>query len=133
MIVHHHSIIVAKVELKPEQITETDLYAFLDDFVEEIEMQKIFDPIIINGKFGFTGVVGIVTSHIAFHYFDEDQSLHLDVYSCKEYDLSKVVNFVNNFWKMISADIAFIKRDTLFDQKKYQFENGVLIENQNVA
>ena len=128
MIVHHHTIIVAKVNRKPAEIIKDDLYNFLDQFVTEIDMEKIFDPIIIDGKFGFTGVVGIVTSHISFHYFDEDQSLHLDIYSCKEYDFKKVLSYVDKYWKIETADIAFIKRDLLFNQKGYIYRDGKLNE-----
>lgn len=111
MIVHHQCIIVAKVRRTTVDIDCDSLRAFLSGLVVSIEMQQLFDPIAIHGKYGFTGIVGIVTSHIAFHYFDSDESLHLDVYSCKPYDLTRLMAYVDDYWKIDRADVLFIRRD----------------------
>jgi len=111
MIVHHQCIVVAKVRRTTVDIDCDSLRAFLSGLVISIEMQQLFDPIAIHGKFGFTGIVGIVTSHIAFHYFDADESLHLDVYSCKPYDLTRLMAYVDDYWKIDRADVLFIRRD----------------------
>ena len=112
MIVHHQTIIVATVHRRPTEISCAELRSFLSDLVEAIGMQALFEPIALNGKYGFTGVVGIVTSHIAFHFFESDQSLHFDVYSCKEYDVRSLVDFVDQYWDIDKADVLFIKRDS---------------------
>lgn len=111
MVVHHQTIIVGTVRRRPEQISCEELRAFLTDLVDVIGMQALFEPIAINGKFGFTGIVGIVTSHIAFHFFESDQSLHFDVYSCKEYDLKVLLAFVDQYWDIEKADVLFVVRD----------------------
>lgn len=111
MVVHHHSIVVATVLRPRATITCEGLQSFLSGLVKAIDMQQLFDPIAINGKYGFTGIVGIVTSHIAFHYFDEDRTLHLDVYSCKPYDLAALIDFVNEYWDIETASVLFIRRD----------------------
>lgn len=126
MIVHHHLIIVAKVSKKPDEITCPDICSFLSDLVSEIKMNKIFEPIAIDGKFGFTGVVGIVTSHIAFHYYDFDQTLHFDVYSCKAYNIEKVLKFVDAYWNIVSADVIFLKRDKGLEITRYKYSNEKL-------
>lgn len=124
MVVHHHTIIVAKVARKDPDIECGDLVTFLSDLVATIGMQELFKPIAIHGKYGFTGIVGIVTSHIAFHYFEEGSTLHFDVYSCKAYDLETLARFVDRYWHITSADILFIRRDHLESIKRYRFENG---------
>lgn len=126
MIVHHHAIVVATVRRPPSDIRCEDLRAFLSDLVKAIGMQALFDPIAIKGKYGFTGIVGIVTSHIAFHFFDSDQSLHFDVYSCKEYDLSKLLEFIDRYWQIDDADVVFVKRDRGPAIYRYRYAGGVL-------
>lgn len=128
MVVHHHTIIVATVRKKSVEIDCRDLSLFLSKLVKAIGMKELFKPIAIHGKYGFTGIVGIVTSHIAFHYFDEGQILHFDVYSCKKYNIKTLIRFIDKYWGIENADILFINRDKLFSTKNYNFLVGKLIE-----
>jgi len=128
MIVHHHAIIIASVRRPVSEIRCEDLGKFLSDLVTAIGMQALFEPIAIHGKFGFTGLVGIVTSHIAFHYFEADRSLHFDVYSCKAYDLRKLLEYVDRYWSIDKAEIVFLKRDEGPSIEKYSFVNHTLIK-----
>ncbi len=121
MIVHHQTIIVATVGRQTPEITCDDLRAFLSNLVKSIGMQQLFEPIAIHGKYGFTGIVGIVTSHIAFHFFDSDQSLHFDVYSCKEYDLKQLMYSIDQYWKIQEADVLFLKRDEGPTVERYRY------------
>ncbi len=123
MIVHHHAIVVATVRRLTSEIRCEELETFLAGLVDAIGMQALFKPIAIHGKFGFTGIVGIVTSHIAFHYFDEDRSLHFDVYSCKPYDLQEVLKYLDQYWNIERADVIFLKRDEGPIIEKYTYHN----------
>lgn len=126
IIVHHHAVIIATVRRLPEEIHCDGLRNFLSELVNEMGVQALFEPIAINGKYGFTGIVGIVTSHIAFHFFDSDQSLHFDVYSCKEFDLKALIKFIDRFWQIEKADILFIKRDQAPEIERYAFSQSIL-------
>jgi S-adenosylmethionine decarboxylase len=118
------------VDRKPEEINCDDLRTFLSELVEHIKMNALFEPIAIDGKFGFTGMVGIVTSHIAFHYYDGDSSLHLDVYSCKAYDLEQLVKFINAYWRIVEGQVIFIDRDNTPSISKYSIsKEGQLLTN----
>ncbi|TWT40530.1 S-adenosylmethionine decarboxylase [Phycisphaerae bacterium RAS1] len=128
MIVHQHGIVIATVARRPDEITCDDLRAFLSGFVRAIDMTQLFEPIAIKGKFGFTGIVGIVTSHIAFHYFDEGQTLHFDVYSCKSYHLRAVLRQLDAFWRVESADVLLIQRDTGPSVRRFRYASGDLKE-----
>ncbi|MEZ5358283.1 MAG: S-adenosylmethionine decarboxylase [Candidatus Zixiibacteriota bacterium] len=128
-IIHQHTIIYAKVKKLPSEVTCQGITDFLNQLVDSIGMKKIFDPIAIDGKFGFTGMVGIVTSHIAFHYFDSDQSLQFDVYSCKEYDLNKLMVFLDSYWKFETADILVTNRERGLSTKKFIFQNARIEPN----
>lgn len=129
MIVHHHALIVATVRRLPTEINCADLRVFLSGLVKTIGMQSLFDPIAIDGKYGFTGIVGIVTSHIAFHFFDENQSLQFDVYSCKEFDLDILLKYIDEYWKIEMANILFIKRDRNLEQERFSFTQQGLVKN----
>ncbi len=111
MVVHHHLIVIAKVNTAADSVNCDSLNNMLSELVKEIRMNKLFEPIVVYGKYGYTGIAGIVTSHIAFHYFENEKTLHLDVYSCKEYDLGIVMNFLDSFWNVDKADVVFIERD----------------------
>ncbi len=56
----------------------------------------------------WTGIVGIITSHIAFHYWVNEQYLQLDIYSCKEFDRKKAITYLNNFWNSSNVKTLFI-------------------------
>lgn len=129
MIVHHQTIVVATVRRKPSEIRCEDLSAFLSDLVKEIKMNALFEPIAIHGKFGFTGIVGIVTSHIAFHYFDDGQTLHFDAYSCKEYDLAALMRFLDQYWQIEKADVLFITRDAGPTVERYTYFQNALTKS----
>jgi len=126
MIVHHHAIIVATVGRRPGEIHCDALRTFLSDLVKAIGMQALFEPIAIKGKYGFTGIVGIVTSHIAFHFFDSDQCLHFDVYSCKEFDIRALLEFIDRYWHVEKADILFVKRDQGPAVERYTYIQNLL-------
>ena len=132
MIVHHQAIVVATVKRKPDDIRCEDLSTFLSDLVEAIKMNALFDPIAIDGKFGFTGIVGIVTSHIAFHYFDEGQVLHFDAYSCKEYDLTVLMNCIDCYWKIEHANVLFVKRDEGPSIQRFIYKNHRLSKEASI-
>jgi S-adenosylmethionine/arginine decarboxylase-like enzyme len=127
MIVHVHTIVDAIVRRTPQEVKTEELEAFLRDLVDLIGMKKLFEPIAINGKYGHTGIVGIVTSHIAFHYFDDDRSLHFDVYSCKSYDTTVVLDFLNRFWGIEKAVVHVIDREGTVSVTRLMYRDNELV------
>ena len=113
-LVHHHLIYQAKVgrdDLKDN--AEEILKNFLYDLVKEIEMQVLIDPVLkFSHNLAWTGLVGIVTSHISFHYWTVERYLQLDIYSCKEFDVKKVKIFLDKFWFASKQKILFINRES---------------------
>jgi S-adenosylmethionine/arginine decarboxylase-like enzyme len=69
----------------------------------------------------WTGLVGIVTSHISFHYWTEQNYLQLDIYSCKRFDIRKTIEFLDDFWKSKEKKILFIEREMDSDFKLTRF------------
>ncbi len=112
-IVHHHLIYQAKVgrgDLGKD--AEAPLKQFLYDLVQEIDMQVLIDPVLkFSHAQAWTGLIGIITSHISFHYWTVEQYVQLDVYSCKEFDVEKAKGFLDKFWKASEQKILFIDRN----------------------
>lgn len=111
-LVHHHLIYQAKVgRADLGKDAEPLLRDFLYDIVKEINMNVLIDPVL---KFSYneawTGLIGIITSHISFHYWTKEQYVQLDIYSCKEFDIEKAKAFLDKFWAASEQKILFINR-----------------------
>ncbi len=126
MVVHYHTIVVAKVARPVGEIRCEDLAEFLSGLVSALKMRTLFEPIAIKGKYGFTGIVGIVTSHVAFHYFEHDASLHFDAYSCKAYDLKMLMKEIDKYWRVVDGHVLFVDRESLLDPKRFVYHLGEL-------
>lgn len=125
--VHHHLLVIAKCRRDPSAANLKDsLTRFLRHFIDSIEMHVLIDPVVQRGPYGFTGIAGIVTSHIAFHYFEMGQILQFDVYSCKPYDVDAVFAELERFWDIEDASAIFISRGTSFDLQKLSYAKGTL-------
>ncbi len=77
------------------------LYGLLDTLPGMIGMTKIMPPYILyyDGKDkpedrGFSAVVIIAESHITIHTYPEKRFLTCDIYSCKNFDIEKTVEYV---------------------------------------
>ena len=126
MLVHDHTLVVATVRKSVNEISCDSLVKFMKDLVHGLAMQALFEPIAIRGKFGFTGIVGIVTSHIAFHYFDKDRTLHFDVYSCKEYDLEWLTGYLDSYWGFERASVIFVSRERDLAVTRYEWQGELV-------
>ena len=72
------------------------IFDLLDTLPERIGMTKIAPPYVFRYSgvkpedWGVTGVVIIAESHISIHTFAEHKRFHLDVFSCKPFDVDMV-------------------------------------------
>lgn len=112
-LIHHHLIYQAKVgRTDLGENAESVLKDFLYNLVNEIDMQVLIDPVFkFSHNDAWTGIIGIVTSHISFHYWTVEQYVQLDIYSCKEFDLEKAKDFLDLFWQASDQKILFINRE----------------------
>lgn len=69
--------------------------------VEKINMNKLIEPIVLEGapyNAGVTAFVIIETSHISIHTFSDRNKIAFDLYSCQDYDDRVVRDYlVNSF------------------------------------
>ncbi len=76
---------------------------------EKIAMRRISEPYIIRfagnmekgGKDpgGYSGFVILAESHISFHTFPQKKFISLDVYSCKHFDSSKIIEEIKSIFQ----------------------------------
>ena len=115
---HKHIIINAKITDPLD--TYQEAVDFLDDLVESIGMKKLMGPlasyVTTPGNQGVTAIVGIETSHIAFHIWDEEMParLQFDLYTCGPLDKDIVMNKVKERFGVLSADYRIYDRETGF-------------------
>ena len=98
---------------------------FLYDIVEHIDMQVLIDPQVAFTKWindAWTWLIGIVTSHISFHYWVKEQYVQLDIYSCKEFSPDDARDFCDAFWKATSNKTLFITRNPDEDFNIFRME-----------
>lgn len=118
-LVHHHYIYQAKVGRNDlGKDAESILKEFLYNLVEEIDMEVLIDPSLkFSDNDAWTGLIGIITSHISFHYWTKENYLQLDIYSCKEFDTQKTQDFLSKFWNSSDEKTLFIERNSGEDFK----------------
>lgn len=79
--------------------TEEEAKEWLRKLAEDVLGMKICIPPVIalvadEGNAGFTGLVGLTTSHCDFHSWNEFNYTCMDIYSCKKYNIKDVINFL---------------------------------------
>lgn len=111
-IVHHHLIYQAQVGRNDlDEHAEAELKKFLYDLLEEIGMQELIPAQLkFSHQKAWTGIIGIVTSHISFHYWTVEKYIQLDIYSCKPFNKAKTVKYLDKFWLGTNTKTLFIDR-----------------------
>ena len=76
---------------------------FAKDLVRRIDMVAFGDPQIVlfgtGNKKGYTMVQLIETSNICAHFVEENNSMYLDVFSCKDFDPLVVKEAVYDYFE----------------------------------
>jgi spermidine synthase len=115
---HKHFILNAIV--KNPINNEEACNKFLTDLVEIVDMEilvpassKYCD---IPGNEGVTGTIIITTSHISIHIWPNEPQpyIRMDVYSCKDFDHHKIVEYVDQSMGIVEKGGCIIDRNNLF-------------------
>lgn len=103
-------------------------YDVLNNLVTLAKMTKITEPVIIKSEGnltlggkdpgGFTGAVFIQESHITIHTFAKRGFVTIDLYSCKEFDTSKIIEYLCEVFTPMEKDVLHFKRGM-----KYPLDN----------
>lgn len=97
----------------PDVLNDKELvYNILDTLPGKIGMRKLMQPAVTfaqpNGKKdpgGWSGFVMIQESHISIHTFIKRRFVTMDIYSCKQFDTQKVINYFKKKFKTDDVEI----------------------------
>jgi S-adenosylmethionine/arginine decarboxylase-like enzyme len=100
------------------KITDEDnIYKFTKELVRRIDMVAYGEPIIAHFathdpmKAGYSMMQLIETSNIAMHAVDRDNTMYLDVFSCKPYNNQDVIDCVKEFFGADKVRVNYITRN----------------------
>ena len=120
-LIHKHLLI--RAEVKKPLATEEDTVAWMNILINKIDMNILAGPyssrVTKKGNKGLSGVAIIDTSHIGIHTWDEPQPalVQLDVYSCKEFKKTDVLECLETFEPII-VEYKYFDRETNFKELK---------------
>src|SRR5213594_2987750 len=87
------------------------IYNLLDELPDVIAMHKITAPYTFiyrpqtnPEEWGISGFVIIAESHISIHTFPDRSAAFVDIFSCKQFDLHKAMNYVVSTLEARRAD-----------------------------
>lgn len=115
---HKHVLINARVNNPLDGSEEAK--DFLVSLVNKVGMKILMGPystyVDVPGNKGTTAIVGIETSHIAFHVWDEESParLQFDLYTCGSLDKDVVLNAVHDTFDVVSGDYRIYDRENGF-------------------
>jgi len=98
-----------------EKIANRDnIYQFVKQLVEDIDMVAFGEPQIVDfgsgNKAGYTLVQLIETSNICAHFVNENNTMYLDVFSCKPYNDEVVIDLVEEYFDAKSIRASYLTR-----------------------
>jgi len=98
---------------------EKFLYQLLESYPSQIGMTKISQPFVTKyagahrEDWGISGFVVIAESHISVHTFVERSYVNIDVFSCRDFDVGKVVEDLKNWFRLTKFRSCLVERDWL--------------------
>lgn len=97
---HHHVLYQAHTRRTfTKAAAEPTLRQLLLDLADLADAAVLIPPALaLSSRNAWTGIMGIVTSHIAFHYWIDDSYVQIDVYSCADFDSTRLISFLDTFW-----------------------------------
>ena len=88
----------------------------LKDLPAKINMSVIDGPHVVQGvpeNPGVTGIEVIDKSHIVIHTFDENNTISIDVFSCKPFNSKKAVEYLKEHIKFMELTTRTITREII--------------------
>ena len=98
---------------------------FLDKLPGMIDMHKIADPYAIDypgrpdsfDKGGISAMVLIAESHIAIHTFPAQNYMSVDIFSCKNFDIERAIEYVAKAFQAKKLEKKILNRGIEFPKE----------------
>ena len=113
----HHLILDCKSGSNKLISEKQNLKNFVDELVNRIDMVAVGEPIIkylasnAVDKAGYSLVQLIETSSIVGHFINSSGDFYLDVFSCKEFEIEKVTECVDQFFSPLETKSRYLLRE----------------------
>jgi len=110
---HQHLLVKAWVKNPPKEVEV--LNKWFVELVRKVGMNVVAGPncVYVNepGNEGLTGTVTLATSHSSIHIWDELELplIQFDIYSCKEFKSTDVIDCFNE-WDLVKIEWVMIDR-----------------------
>ena len=94
--------------------TKQNIINFANTLVREIDMVPYGPPQVVyfgsGNKAGYTLVQLIETSNICAHFVEADNSVYLDVFSCKTFSNDIVIGLVKKYFDAQTVRVTYLTR-----------------------
>ena len=102
----------------PDQLSDENVVrVILDRYPEMMGMTKITQPKVLEYRgtkpedWGVSGYVMIAESHIALHTFPERRLVWADIFSCKDFDATAVLEDLKRRFGLEQMDVTTLERN----------------------
>jgi S-adenosylmethionine/arginine decarboxylase-like enzyme len=129
-----HTILVLDCQLKkalPVNSSKKDAEKFTKGLMKILDMKPLGPFSFFKAKDlsepGWSFIQPITTSHISAHYFSRPDPLphiHIDIYSCKDFDSKKVIKFLMKQMFIDTYIASVINREIKSKRKMTTIYNG---------
>lgn len=118
----------------PTKLSGEDLVLrFLDEYPDVIGMTKVAPPQVytyhgkVPGDWGISGFVIIAESHISVHTFPDRGYVNIDIFSCRDFDVSSSIDDVKQTFALLDVKVWTMERglDYMTQREAY---NGMVRE-----
>lgn len=72
---------------------------------------------------GYSAILFLEESNLTGHFVEGDNSAHIDLFSCKEFEIKDTVDFIKNSFNSNSASYSFLKRG--YEIETVKTENNI--------
>lgn len=117
MFVPNHLHLLVKGYMSNPTKEEAHLSEFFKKLVEKVRMVVVAGPTCVYvdelGNEGITGTVTLATSHASIHIWDAERPamFQFDLYSCSEFTAEEVLDELNNWFELESANWIMLDRN----------------------
>lgn len=101
------------------------VYRFLNDMPGAIGMTRITLPYVVEwlDKWattpGYTGFVILAESHISVHTFPDSSYVFVDIFSCREFDVDKAIDYLTEIFGAQNVTTNIIQRGIDFPRGQH--------------
>jgi S-adenosylmethionine decarboxylase len=124
----------------PQALADLTLVSdVLEAFPDKLNMTKIMPPYVfkysgaVPEDWGVSGIVLIAESHISIHSFPDKGFVTLDIFSCKDFDVDKAIEYFNGIFKPESFEKQLLMRGREFPRSAARAGEVVERERLKVA